>query len=246
MPKRIFAALFVLAVLFSSSAIAKYSSQPTNQDTPLVVKKCSDFTINGKGDNAEWKKTEWVALKKIDAGGKEHKSLFKILYSPAGIYVLFNVEDEKITSDYKNDFENLFTADVVEVFFHTDPSFPLYFEYEISPLEKELVLLIPNFKGNIGGWIPWHYEGKRKVQKKIIIDGGEMKSNAPIKGWTAELFFPYQLLSPLQNVPPVSGARWNANFCRLDYDTGKAVKWAWSPVITSFHEYETYFSLVFE
>ncbi len=49
-------------------------------------------------------------------------SKFKMLYSPTGIYVLFSGEDEKITSDFKNDFENLYNADVFEVFFHPYPS----------------------------------------------------------------------------------------------------------------------------
>jgi len=59
-------------------------------------------------------------------------------------------------------------------------------------------------------------------------------------------FFPYRILNPLLNVPPVSGTRWNANFCRLDYDSGSMVKWAWSPVEKSFHEYKKYFSILFE
>ena len=215
-------------------------------DTPLVVHKCSDFAITGKGDNAEWQKAKWTALIKINPGGKEDKTEFKILYSSTGIYVLFKGDDEKITSGYKNDFENLFTADVFEVFFHPYPSEPVYFEYEVSPLDKELVLLILNRNGKFGGWIPWHYEDKNKVVKKVNINGGEMKSNAAIQSWSAELFFPYKILNPLLNVPPASGSRWNANFCRLDYDTGNQVMFSWSPVEKSFHEYKKYYALQFE
>ena len=91
--------------------------------------------------------------------------------------MLFSGDDEKITSPYKNDFDNLFNADVFEVFFHPNPGEPLYFEYEISPLNKELVLFIFNRHGKFGGWMPWHYEDK-KVVKKVIITGGQMKSNA--------------------------------------------------------------------
>jgi len=236
------AGIFVGYIVSANEIIRKL----TLADTPLIVHKCVDFTVDGKGENPEWKKTQWVSLNKIDNGGKEYESKFKILYSATGLYVLFSGEDDKITSSYKNDFDNLFTADVFEVFFHPDPSEPIYFEYEISPLEKELVLLILNRKKKFGGWIPWHYEEKNKTVKKINIKGGQMKSAASIKSWTAEIFFPYQLLNPLLNVPPVSGMRWNANFCRLDYDSGNMIKWAWSPVKVSFHEYENYFPIVFE
>jgi hypothetical protein len=64
--------------------------------------------------------------------------------------------------------------------------------------------------------------------------------------WSAEMFFPFGLLTPLGNVPEVSGTYWNANFYRLDYDGGKMVKFAWSPVEKSFHEYKRYGTIRFE
>ena len=215
-------------------------------DTPLIVHTCTDFIVNGDGENPEWQKAQWVSLNKIDKGGKEYVSKFKILYSATGLYVLFSGEDDRITSSYKNDFDDLFNADVFEVFFHPYPSEAVYFEYEISPLNKELVLLILNRNGKFGGWMPWHYKDKNKVIKNVSISGGRRKPGASIKLWTAELFFPYSLLNPLLNVPPVSGMRWNANFCRLDYDSGSMIKWTWSPVKVSFHEIENYFPIVFE
>ena len=218
---------------------------PAN-DSPLVVSRCNDFEMTGKGDNAEWTKASWTPLTKIDQGGPENKTRFKILYSTRGLYVLFTGDDEKITSSFKNDFENLFQADVFEVFFHPDPVDPVYLEYEVSPLDKELVLLILNMNGRSGSWMPWHYEDKKRVVKKVSIAGGKRESDAAIQSWTAELFFPYQLLIPLKNVPPVPGTIWNANFCRLDYDSGHMIKWSWSPIAVSFHEFKKYRSLRFE
>jgi hypothetical protein len=54
---------------------------------------------------------------KIDSGGKEDKTQFKIMYSSKGIYVLFKGDDEKITSKFLHDGDYLFDADVFEVFF---------------------------------------------------------------------------------------------------------------------------------
>lgn len=214
-------------------------------DTPLIIRRCNDFPVSGRGDHSEWKKTKWISLNQIDKFGKQLETKFKILYSSGGIYVLFNGQDEKITSGFNNDFEDLYNADVFEVFFHTDISEPLYFEYEVSPLGKELVLLISNKNGNFGRWMPWHYEEYRVI-KKVTVNGGTMKHGSSIKGWTAELFFPFTLLKILNNVSPKPGTRWNANFCRLDYDSGNMVKWSWSPILKSFHEYEKYFSVQFE
>lgn len=215
-----------------------------SQADALLVKQCIDFEITGKGENKEWEKTGWVQLTQLDEG-KKQVSKFKILYSAKGIYVLMYGEDEKITSDYQNDFDPLFKADVFEVFFHPEPATPFYLEYEISPLNKELVLLISNHKRKTSAWIPWHYEGNRKTQK-VVFTKGAIQNNAPIAYWSAEIFFPYTLLYAFENVPPKSRTIWKANFCRLDYDSGKMIKWSWSPVKQSFHEFEKYLSLRFE
>ena len=236
---------YILTIMITNSNCGPGRSQP--QDTiPLLVRKCPDFELTGKGDNNEWAKTEWNYLTKLDEGGKIYTSKFKILYSAKGVYVLFNGDDDKITTHYDKDFDELFKGDVFEVFFHTDSHTPVYFEYEINQLNKELVLLIPKINGNAHGWIPWQYEKERTVKKMINVVGGKLISNSAITSWSAELFFPYDLFKPLGNVPPVSGTIWNANFYRLDYDSGKMIKWAWSPVQNSFHELERFRSIKFE
>ena len=238
--------LFIVPViLFNSKCVTVKKTQST-QALPLLVKKCSDFNLTGKGDNDEWNKTQWNSLTKLDSGVKVYATKFKILYSVKGVYVLFTGDDEKITTKYDKDFGDLYKGDVFEVFFHTDPLTPIYFEYEVNQLEKELVLLVPRINGRAHGWIPWHYENDRVVKKMVSVTGGDKMSNASISSWTAELFFPYDLFKPLHNVPPKSGDNWNANFYRLDYDNGKMVKFAWSPVEKSFHEIDKFRPISFE
>ena len=116
------------------------------QDT-LDVFFSNDFAVDGKGSSSQWDKTQWVSLTQLDAGGEGYDTRFKILYSQKGIYVLFQGSDRKVTSTYFHDFDDMYNADVFEVFFHTDPLEPVYFEYEINPHDKELVLLIPNMEG---------------------------------------------------------------------------------------------------
>ncbi len=159
---------------------------------------------------------------------------------------MMEATDAILTASMRNDFEDLWNEDVFEVFFWTDERYPVYFEYEISPLNKELPIIIPNFAGEFFGWRPWHYVGNRKTKKKVKIEGGPQKSGATIQGWRAEVFFPYDLLKPLQNVPPRSGTRWRANFYRMDYDGGKKTAWDWARVGPSFHEYKKFGTLVFQ
>ena len=172
-----------------------------------------------------------------------------MLYSDRGLYVLMDAEDRKVSASKKTDFDNLWTEDVFEFFLWPDERWPVYFEYEISPQARELVLLVPNFGGHKKqyGWRPWHYEGERKTKKAVRFRVDESDSDtAKLAGWTAEVFVPYSLLKPLQNVPPTSGTRWRANVYRCDYDDDRPVAWSWSLTQSSFHDYERFGTLVFD
>jgi len=213
----------------------------TNNNGPLLVKKTKDFTLTGTGNEANWNNTEFVKLSKKDPGSLNYHSKFKILYSDSGIYCLYVSEDAKITSTLKEDFTDLYNEDVVEAFFWPDEKSVIYFEYELSPTNYELPILVPNYKGKFLGWRPWHYENERKTRHATSIQ----KQGEQIQSWTAEFFIPYTLLNPLQNVPPISGMKWRANFYRIDYDQGNNY-WTWQPIRLNFHDYEKFGTLIFE
>lgn len=212
----------------------------------LHVKATEDFEFSGDGSAVAWRDTAWEPLTKRGREGHDCDARFKILYSKTGIYVLMNGTDKKVTATLDADFLDLWNEDVFEFFFWPDERWPVYFEYEISPLGRELPILVPNFGGKFLGWRPWHYEGPRLIRKAVSVSGGEAKSGATITGWTAEVFVPYKLLEPLQGVPPQPGTRWRANFYRVDYDDGRATSWDWARVGPSFHEIEKFGTLVFD
>jgi hypothetical protein len=185
-------------------------------------------------------------MRRRQPDGHPYDTRFKMVYSKTGVYFLMDGTDRKLTATMNEDFMDLWNEDVFEVFLWTDERHPIYFEYEISPLNKELPILIPNLGGQFIGWRPWHYEKDRLTRKATTTSGGPKQSNAPITGWRAEFFFPYSLLRPLQNVPPKPGTHWRGNFYRMDHDDGKRTQWDWAPVGPSFHEFEKFGELVFE
>jgi Carbohydrate family 9 binding domain-like len=223
---------------------AAVPAQPA-QRPRLSVKPVQDFEVTGTGDHAAWRQTEWTALRRREPAGHRYDSRFKVLYSDTGLYFLMDGTDRTLTATMTEDFMDLWNEDVFEVFLWTDERYPVYFEYEISPLNRELPIIIPNFGGQFLGWRPWHYEGSRLIRKQTSIVGGPKESRASIEGWRAEFFIPYTLLKPLQNVPPKQGTVWRANFYRMDHDGGKRTQWEWAPVGPSFHEYQKFGELVF-
>jgi predicted TIM-barrel fold metal-dependent hydrolase len=220
-----------------------------NQKVPadaMHVPRTADFDVTGDGGNQAWSKAAWKKIPQRTKDGLPYESRIKLMYSPTGLYVLFDASDKKLSATIAEDFQNLWEEDVFEVFLWPDEKQPVYFEYEISPLGSELPILVPNLNGKFLGWRPWHYEGGRKTRKATAVTGGPKQPRAAITGWTAEVFIPYELLSPLANVPPEPGTTWRANFYRVDYDDGKTTRWTWAPVGPSFHEFQKFGKLVFE
>jgi hypothetical protein len=232
--------LIALASRYDGVVHAQADARPK-----LSVKPAADFEVTGAGDNTAWNSVEWVPLRRRQADGHAYDTRFKILYSKTGLYFLMDGTDRKLTATMTEDFADLWNEDVYEVFLWTDERHPVYFEYEISPLNYELPILIPNFGGQFLGWRPWHYERDRATRKATTVSGGPKKPHAAIEGWRAEFFIPYALLRPLQNVPPAPGTRWRANFYRMDHDDGKRTQWEWAPVGKTFHDYERFGELLF-
>ena len=237
MSKKINFSWCIALLLFYCSSL----NAQNNKNSSLLVKKTKDFVLSGMGDAPNWNHTEFVALNKKEPGTVNYHSKFKILYSDSGIYCLYVSEDAKITSTLKEDFSDLYNEDVVEAFFWPDEKSVIYFEYELSPTNYELPILVPNYKGKFLGWRPWHYENERKTRHATSIK----KQGNQVQSWTAEFFIPYTLLKPLQNVPPISGMKWRANFYRIDYDQGNNF-WTWQPTRLNFHDYEKFGTLIFE
>lgn len=201
----------------------------------LRIKDCKDFELTGDGMAKEWENAAWTVLP-YRSGEKKYETKIKLLYSANGIYGLFYCEDEVITSTLRNDNADLYNEDVVEIFFWPDESKPLYFEYELSPHNYELPILVPNDRGDFFGWLPWHYEGDRKTRHATHITE---------KSWSAEFFIPYALLKPLGNVPPRKGMKWRCNFYRIDYDAGSSA-WSWQKTGSNFHDYKSFGTIQFD
>ncbi len=238
-------------LLYSVNAPTKVSADmpdTTNRTAAkeLHVKRVEDFSVTGDGSAKAWQPIPWEPLTRRGSEGADYNARVKVVYSQTGLYVLMNGSDKKVTATITEDFADLWHEDVFEFFLWPDERQSIYFEYEISPLGYELPILVPNVDHKFLGWRPWHYEGDRKIQKRVRVNGGEPKSGATISGWTAEVYVPYKLLEPLASVPPKAGSHWRANFYRVDYDDAKMTEWDWARVGPSFHEFEKFGTLVFD
>lgn len=211
----------------------------------VVIRKSADFDITGDGSAAAWQKTGWISIPLLDTSKSSYETKVKLLYSATGIYCLYFCEDRKLTATMQQDFMDLWNEDVIEIFLQPDEKKTAYLEYELSPLNYELPLVIFNEGGKLNSWIPFHYDGRRKTRHATSIRGGERKAHAAADSWTAECFIPYDLMKPVLDKPPVSGATWKGNLYRIDYDQGETL-WALNRNSGDFHEYRNFGDFYFE
>lgn len=213
----------------------------------LAIPKMDDFRVTGKGSARAWAAAAWQPLQLVGKAKTGYSTRGKVVYSNTGLYFLLDCEDRQLTCTMKQDFMDIYHEDVIEVFLWPNQEQDLYFEYEISPLNVELPILVPNHNGGFMGWRPWHYEGDRRTRTATSVCGGKKASMARVKGWMAEFFIPFALLRGLGNTPPKPGAEWRANLYRIDYDSGQPVQWAWCPETgCNFHNFRRFGTFVFE
>lgn len=233
-------------ISFFAAVILLLFTSMKNSGPAIIIRQTEDFNISGDGSAANWEKTSWITLPSLDTSGeKNYETKIKLLYSATGIYCLYYCEDKKLTASMQQDFMDLWNEDVIEVFFQPDEQNPAYLEYELSPLNYELPLIVFNEKGNLNRWIPFHYEAARKPKHAVKVQGGAQKKYATVKSWTAEVFIPYTLMKPVLSTIPVSGSKWKGNLYRIDYDRKESL-WAWSKNSGDFHDYTTFGDFYFE
>ena len=207
----------------------------------LNVTHTADFELTGDGSAPAWAGARWNELTRVGQGKSTYTARFKALYSDTGIYFFVDCPDRRLTCTIEADNQNIFTEDVVEVFLWTDEAQPIYFEYELSPLNYELPIVVPNHKGRFHGWLPWHGDGARATRHATAVRGGPKAKGAQVDGWSAEFFIPYALFQGLGNERAVAGGSWRANVYRIDYDAGEASHWAWNPETSAnFHDYRNF------
>ncbi|MHC4204826.1 MAG: amidohydrolase family protein, partial [Planctomycetota bacterium] len=123
---------YVLEKVYRTNAERLFFGGPAAR--VMRIPQTEDFAVNGNGDAPAWEKTTWEPLNLRNSDGHQYKTRVKMLYSATGLYVLMEAEDSTITATMEEDFLNLWEEDVFEFFLWPDERYPVYFEYEISPL----------------------------------------------------------------------------------------------------------------
>ena len=129
--------------------------------------------------------------------------------------VLFEVADSHVWATLTERGAMLYQEEVVEVFVDPVGDLEAYFEIEVNPLNAVLEVVARRNRSGYTKDFAWRCEGLRTAARRTAT------------GWCAELAIPFRSLVA---EPPRAGAKWRANFCRIDRPPGVERELsAWSP-----------------
>lgn len=210
-----------------------------------ILRRCETFPLGLPAAEQHWARAEPARLTHV-GGGTDRETWVRMLWSQQGIYIRIDCVDEKLAGAGDQNFGDLYTGDVVEIFLHPHRETPVYLEYELSPLDAELPLLVCNSGSSFHGWLPFHYDGPRRAVHCTQVWGGEKLRDAPCTGWRAECFLPFALLEGVLKKQPVSGDVWYGNVFRIDYGGQETDRYALFPACkTDFHDVRFFEPLTF-
>lgn len=186
---------------------------------PCPELRCASVTL---GDlHADPRRAPWsglvpTALRETVSGDAPLQGTsFWVVHDEEELRALFECADNDPWATLATRNAPLYTEEVVEVFLDPAGDLLSYFEIEVNPLNAVLDLVVRKTRSGLRKEFRWECEGLRTMVRRDT------------RGWSAELAIPFRAIV---SEPPRHGARWRANFCRIDRPRDR--EWelsAWSP-----------------
>lgn len=226
--------------------------------TYVANKANSDFMIDGKADEASWKKASWSETY-IDIEGKKkpkYDTRMKMTWDEQNLYVFAVLTEPHVWADLKQRDTIIFYNNDFEIFIDPDGDTHNYYEFEMNALNTiwDLFLSKPyrNQGKILGGW---DFKGLRSA---VHIEGTLNDASDIDESWSVEIAIPWSFATEPGGTTRVpKNEYWRMNFSRVNwqYDVmdGKYYRkkdagtqkflhennWVWSPQgVINMHEPE--------
>jgi hypothetical protein len=172
---------------------------------------------------APWPALPALELRETKTGAPpQQATTVQLGWTAEELRVLFHCADTHPWATLTARAAPLYEEEVVEVFLDPVGDLASYFEIEVNPLNAVLDLVLRRNRSGYARDFAWRCEDLRTAAR------------VEASSWTAELAIPFRSLIA---EPPTPGARWRANFFRIDRppETPRELS-AWSPTrLGTFH-----------
>jgi hypothetical protein len=187
-----------------------------NPPPRLAPPRLAEAPLSADATSEFWSGVAPAALRDVVTGAAPVQSTdVRVAATESALRVLFTATDHFPWATLTERDAPLYTEEVVEVFLDPVGDLGAYFEIEVNPLGTVLDLLIRRNRRGLLKDFRWQCEGLKNAVGRTEA------------GWSAELAIPWKGL----NVEaPTPGAKWRANFTRIDRPRGAPRELtAWAP-----------------
>jgi hypothetical protein len=217
------------------------TSAPTLPELPVYHAKRASHPprMDGTLNDDAWRAAEPVTLVgSLDGRPAPTKTVARVLYDNAYIYVGFDVESTDVWGTLTSRDSEIYTQEVVEAFFDANADMKTYNELEVSPNNVIFDSYFPEYRK---GETSWDSGMETAVKVRGTVNNPADKD----QGWTAEMKIPIAKLAEVPHVPPQKGDRWRFNLYYLNNRTNNGQ--AFSPLFRGdFHNLPRFGWLEFE
>jgi hypothetical protein len=204
----------------------------------------SAIRVDGRLDDAAWKRAEWTDAFVDIQGGSQPQPRFrtraKMLWDDEYLYIGAELEEPDVWATLTEHDSVIFRDNDFEVFLNPSGDGRNYFEFEINALNTGWDLFLPKpYREGGKADNSWEIPG---LKTAVAVDGTLNDPSDRDRGWTVEIAFPWRAFGSRAPVRrPQPGDLWRVNFSRVEWQIqtgGKEYKkvpgkpednWVWSP-----------------
>ena len=234
--KRFFYFLLLLLVSFpvvAQSLFERYERFLTNPRTYVCYRTDGELKIDGKLDEASWRKAVPTASF-VDISGEgfptpKYQTTAKMLWDDEYLYVGAILEEDDIKARLTQRDTIIYYDNDFEIFIDPDSDGRNYFEIETNARGVIFDLMLDKpYRSGGNFMVQWDCPG---LKTAIHCEGTLNNPKDKDKYWSVEMAIPHQALTMNFNNPLKAGNTWRINFSRVQWlkEKGPEENWVWTP-----------------
>ena len=181
-----------------------------------VTRTTASIVIDGKLDEADWKRAEERIMADAYTGGvTPQKSTFRMLWDDSYLYLGVYFEDNDAWATYTEEDDPLWEEEVLEFFIDPDGDGNTYYEHEINPVNAKVDLFLHRSRESVDVWRDWDF---KNIKSAVFVEGDGKNAGTEDEYWIIEVAIPFADLYESPHIPPLDGDMWRMNVYRIERD----------------------------
>ncbi|UYQ92617.1 carbohydrate-binding family 9-like protein [Chitinophaga horti] len=179
------------------------------------------ITIDGKGNEATWRKAPWTEDFGDIEGAKKPKPVLrtrvKMLWNDRYLFVFAEMQEPALQASLHRRDTIIYQDNDFEIFIDPNGDTHQYFEIEVNAHNTIMDLFMAKpYRNGGNAMINWDVKG---LHSAVQLYGTLNQPNDRDSAWTVEMAIPFSALATYkERVRPQENTRWRINFSRVQWD----------------------------